>query len=45
MWRGWKCERLEECYNPHMLADRGDAERGSATVVFLVEIDIIPCEQ
>lgn len=26
MWRGWGCQRLEECYNASMLADKGDLE-------------------
>ena len=43
--RGRRFQRLEERYNTSMLVNRGDAERCSATVVLLVGIDIVPCEQ
>lgn len=45
MRRGWGYQRLEECYNSRMLADRGDAEWCSAMDALLVRIDNVPCEQ
>lgn len=45
MRRGRGCRRLDECYNPRVLADRGDLEWWSAMIVSFVEIDIILGEQ